>query len=542
MLDDGSTDARRDPRGSSLEGCASFGTTAAAGWIGKVHACHRLALEARGDLLLFVDADTRLLPGGAAPDRLAVRGLRGRRRDGRAEAAAGHVRRAARAPAPPPHLRGVASHAARMGDTRSAPPRRERPGSGDPARGARTHRRVRVHPSRGRGRHGALPTREEERAPSGVRRRARDRGDPHVSIVRRSVGGVLEEPLRGHRRASFGAAWARAPRTQFPSCSPTRLQSPQPRAPGALGACTRRGRRQHGAAHIAHAARTANPPKGSPSIRSPCWRSSRWRSTRIGGTSAARSSGAAAATFPTTPGVRREPRARSLVPALGAIALRRGLDGVSVSGVDAPGASARRRPVIFAANHVGWWDGLLVCALDEALGASPGSCRRAEPRATPVPPLDRGRSARSHVGSTGPARSDPGGRVLASAEGRALDLPAGRAAPAPPAPPRSGARHRARAEGPPVAVVPVAIQYVFFEQDHPSRSCISETGVRTAGGAGARARRRRSPGSIATCSEIAPASSRSSPRARRDRGRNGHAPARLVGSARGQTAPLGDAP
>ena len=34
------------------------------GWIGKPHACHRLASEARGALLLFVDADVRLAPSG----------------------------------------------------------------------------------------------------------------------------------------------------------------------------------------------------------------------------------------------------------------------------------------------------------------------------------------------------------------------------------------------------------------------------------------------------------------------------------------------
>lgn len=33
-----------------------------AGWVGKPHACHQLARRARGDLLLFVDADTRLRP------------------------------------------------------------------------------------------------------------------------------------------------------------------------------------------------------------------------------------------------------------------------------------------------------------------------------------------------------------------------------------------------------------------------------------------------------------------------------------------------
>lgn len=34
------------------------------GWVGKPHACHRLAQEAEGDLLLYLDADVTLAPGG----------------------------------------------------------------------------------------------------------------------------------------------------------------------------------------------------------------------------------------------------------------------------------------------------------------------------------------------------------------------------------------------------------------------------------------------------------------------------------------------
>lgn len=37
-----------------------------AGWVGKPHACHRLAQAADGDMLLFVDADTFLRPHGLA--------------------------------------------------------------------------------------------------------------------------------------------------------------------------------------------------------------------------------------------------------------------------------------------------------------------------------------------------------------------------------------------------------------------------------------------------------------------------------------------
>ena len=35
-----------------------------AGWVGKPHACHRLAAAARGELFVFVDADVELEPGG----------------------------------------------------------------------------------------------------------------------------------------------------------------------------------------------------------------------------------------------------------------------------------------------------------------------------------------------------------------------------------------------------------------------------------------------------------------------------------------------
>lgn len=36
------------------------------GWVGKTHACHRLSEHATGDVLLFVDADTVLLPGAVS--------------------------------------------------------------------------------------------------------------------------------------------------------------------------------------------------------------------------------------------------------------------------------------------------------------------------------------------------------------------------------------------------------------------------------------------------------------------------------------------
>ncbi|MBX3747885.1 MAG: glycosyltransferase [Verrucomicrobiae bacterium] len=66
VLDDHSTDATaslvrsasdRDPRIRLIQG-----QPLAEGWCGKQHACWQLANEARHDLLLFLDADVRLLP------------------------------------------------------------------------------------------------------------------------------------------------------------------------------------------------------------------------------------------------------------------------------------------------------------------------------------------------------------------------------------------------------------------------------------------------------------------------------------------------
>ncbi|MFZ4405862.1 MAG: glycosyltransferase [Paracraurococcus sp.] len=70
VMDDGSTDdtaaivarlAAADPRVR-----LAAAPPLPLGWTGKVHACARLAEAARGDWLLFIDADVRLAPGAAA--------------------------------------------------------------------------------------------------------------------------------------------------------------------------------------------------------------------------------------------------------------------------------------------------------------------------------------------------------------------------------------------------------------------------------------------------------------------------------------------
>ena len=71
VLDDESTDgtwdivsrlAAEDPRVVAIKGLPLPG-----GWLGKHWACHQLAMAAKGEVLLFTDADTR-----HAPDSLAV--------------------------------------------------------------------------------------------------------------------------------------------------------------------------------------------------------------------------------------------------------------------------------------------------------------------------------------------------------------------------------------------------------------------------------------------------------------------------------------
>lgn len=80
VLDDNSTDGTaevvRELAGSDPRLRVLTGAPPPPGWLGKPHACHQLAAAARGEILVYVDADVVLSPDAVAA---AVAVLRGRR-------------------------------------------------------------------------------------------------------------------------------------------------------------------------------------------------------------------------------------------------------------------------------------------------------------------------------------------------------------------------------------------------------------------------------------------------------------------------------
>ena len=147
----------------------------------------------------------------------------------------------------------------------------------------------------------------------------------------------------------------------------------------------------------------------------------------------------------------------------------RGLDGMWVAGLDQARAALADRPVIFASNHVAWWDTLLLVVLDAALGGrcwavmDAGNLRR-------LPflgwvgalPLDRSSPERSRecLENSAALLDRPGRGVWIFPQGRQrpahlrpLDLKGG-----------VGIMH-ARS---PIDVIVVSLDYVFLERDRPA--------------------------------------------------------------------------
>lgn len=154
-----------------------------------------------------------------------------------------------------------------------------------------------------------------------------------------------------------------------------------------------------------------------------------------------------------------------------------GLDGLWVAGLQETRTELAGRPLIFAANHVAWWDSLLAVVLDEALGGLGWAIMDARNlRKLPflgwlgALPLDRSSPERSR-------RCLQSCAALLDRPGRAMWMfPQGRQRPAHlrPLDLRGGLQtlhdrtsEVAPAESP-VDVVAVSINYVFLEMDRPA--------------------------------------------------------------------------
>lgn len=146
-----------------------------------------------------------------------------------------------------------------------------------------------------------------------------------------------------------------------------------------------------------------------------------------------------------------------------------GLDGLWVSGLEQARSALAGRPLIFAANHVAWWDVLLLLVLDEALGGTGWAVMdAANLRALPFMgwvgalPLDRSSHERSRQCLEVSAD-------LLDRPRRALWIfPQGRQRPAHLRPldlkPGIDILHHQN----PVDIVAVSINYVFLERSRPA--------------------------------------------------------------------------
>ena len=146
-----------------------------------------------------------------------------------------------------------------------------------------------------------------------------------------------------------------------------------------------------------------------------------------------------------------------------------GLDGLWVSGLDECRAALADRPLLVAANHVAWWDPLLLLALDDALGGVGWAVMdAANLRKLPflgwvgALPLDRSSHERSRQCLQACA-------ALLDRPGRSVWIfPQGRQRPAHLRPLDLKAGVQTMHDSTPVDVIAVSINYVFLERDSPA--------------------------------------------------------------------------
>lgn len=146
-----------------------------------------------------------------------------------------------------------------------------------------------------------------------------------------------------------------------------------------------------------------------------------------------------------------------------------GLDGLWVAGLDEARAELARQPMLFAANHVSWWDALLLVVLDEALGGLGWAVMDSQNLRT-LPflgwigalPLDRSSHESSHQCLQRCAD-------LLDRPGRGIWIfPQGRQRPAHLRPLDLKHGLEAMHDRNPVDVIAVSFDYVFLERDRPA--------------------------------------------------------------------------
>lgn len=145
------------------------------------------------------------------------------------------------------------------------------------------------------------------------------------------------------------------------------------------------------------------------------------------------------------------------------------LDGLWVAGLPGARAALQARPLIFAANHVAWWDPLLLLSLDASLGGVGWAVMDAENlRRLPflgwvgALPLDRSSHDRSRACLQACA-------ALLDRPGRSLWIfPQGRQRPAHlrPLSLRPGVQTMYHCN--PVQIIAVSVDYVFLEKSRPA--------------------------------------------------------------------------
>jgi 1-acyl-sn-glycerol-3-phosphate acyltransferase len=166
---------------------------------------------------------------------------------------------------------------------------------------------------------------------------------------------------------------------------------------------------------------------------------------------------------------RREPGFRALALRYARWRLGRSMDGFYLRGLERTRALASERPVIFAANHVAWWDPFLVLLADAALGCE-GYALMDAANLEKLPffarlgafPIDRSSPRAAIAGLRSAVR-------LLDAPGRAVWIfPQGRQRPAHlrPLDLQPGLTVLAGHSG--ALVVPVCIQYAFREDHRPA--------------------------------------------------------------------------